>query len=280
VCPPTCPVHNASSPADVSLPVFSRFVGEDSKFNTVEVEYHFTNKVGARVGYRYGNRQIKHTILAVANELFFPSNANRGDYATEPINPDGTCTFVGTVDEDADFDNVHEYSALFGFWIHPSSALRVNYDMELFSADDSPTRISPRKLQRYKGRVHYQPAGWANVSGTVNILESKNDVVDIFHREHDRNYGFTLMVDPRPRFGFEFGYNYDDIFSTTNICYVFAFVPPVASPLCASSGGAPFISGVSRYDNKINFGYANLVFRPVKRVTANLGYSLTSSSGN
>jgi hypothetical protein len=34
------------------------------------------------------------------------------------------------------------------------------------------------------------------------------------------------------------------------------------------------------YDNKINFGYTNITFKPVKRVTANLGYSLTSSSGN
>jgi hypothetical protein len=279
VCPPTCPAQGNSSPADISRPLFSRFLGEDAKFNTVEVEYEFTKRVGARVGYRYGNRQIKHSILEVANELFYPSNANRGDCATEPLNSDGTCSFTGTVDEDSSFDNVHEHSALFGFWIHPSSALRINYDMELFSADQSPTRVSPRKLQRYKGRAQYKPAPWASVSGTVNILESHNDVIDIFHREHDRNFGFAVMMDPKPRFGFEFGYNYDDIFSTTNICYVFAAVPPTGSTLCTGSGGAPFISGISFYNNKINFGYTNFRFKPVNRVTMNLGYSLTSSSG-
>src|SRR6266705_4335359 len=36
----------------------------------------------------------------------------------------------------------------------------------------------------------------------------------------------------------------------------------------------------SVYDNKINFGYFNIMFKPVKRVTANLGYNLTSTSGN
>ena len=280
VCPPTCPAHGSSAPADVSNPLFTRFLGEDAKFNTVEVEYDFTKRVGARIGYRYGNRQIRHSILATADELFFPSNANRGDCETEPLNADGSCSFSGVVDEDEDFDNVHEHSALFGFWIHLSSALRIVYDMELFSADEAPTRVSPRKMQRYKGRVHYKPTPWANVSGTVNILESHNNVIDIFHREHDRNFGFALSMDPRPRFGFEFGYNYDDIYSTTNICYVFAFVPPTGSTLCTGSGGAPFISGTSLYNNKINFGYTNFRFKPVKRVAMNLGYSLTSSSGD
>jgi len=114
----------------------------------------------------------------------------------------------------------------------------------------------------------------------VNLLESRNNVVDINHREHDRNYGFALMLNPNTRFGFEFGYNYHDIFSTTDICYVFGAVPPPGSVGCPGSGGPPFLPGVSLYVNKINFGYTNITFKPVKRVTANLDYSLTSSSGN
>jgi len=156
----------------------------------------------------------------------------------------------------------------------------MNFDMELFSADNSPTRTTPRNLQRYKTRINYKAKDWVSVSGTVNILESRNNVTDVLHREHDRNYGFTLALNPNPRVAFEFGYNYDDIFSTTNICYVFGFVPPPGTTTCAASGGAPFISGVSLYDNKINFGYMNFMFKPAKRVTANLGYNLTSTSGN
>lgn len=279
ICPPTCPVHSASSPADVNARLFSRFLGQDSKYNTVEVEYDFSRMFTARVGYRYGTREINESILALATELFYPSNALRGDCATGTANADGTCNFAGIVDQDAEVVNVHEHSALFGLAFHPSNALRINYDMELFSGDNSPTRITPRNLQRYKGRVQYKAREWAGVSGSVNVLESRNNVTDVLHREHDRNYGFALTLNPMPRFGFDFGYDYDDIFSTTNICYVFASTPPAGNPPCPASGGQ-FVGGLSLYENKINFGYANFTFQPIKRVTTRMGYSLTSSSGN
>ena len=101
---------------------------------------------------------------------------------------------------------------------------------------------------------------------------------EILHREHNRNYGFTLALNPRPKFGWEIGYNYEDVFSTTNICYVTTSTPPASSTLC--SAGAPYFSAVSLYKNKVNFGYTNFMFKPVPRVTANLGYALTSNSGS
>src|SRR5207253_2923671 len=85
---------------------------------------------------------------------------------------------------------------LFGIWARPTDQLRLNLDLELFSADHAPTRISPRNLQHYKVRVNYKPKGWMNVSGTTNILESRDNVTDILHREHNRNYGFTMMLHP------------------------------------------------------------------------------------
>ncbi|HEY7615792.1 MAG TPA: hypothetical protein VH744_03240, partial [Terriglobales bacterium] len=62
-CPPpftaaACPKHSNSSPADVANDTFVRFLGQNSKYNTIEVEYDFTRRVGARVGYRYGRRNI------------------------------------------------------------------------------------------------------------------------------------------------------------------------------------------------------------------------------
>ena len=278
--PAACPQHGSSAPADVSSPSYARFLGQDSKYNTIEAEYDISRHFGGRLGYRYGRRTIPVHWVTIANELFFPSNPNRGDCTGLPLNSDGTCSFSGEIDSEDDHIEVNEHSALFGLWAHPNDALRMNFDMELFSADNSPTRTTPRNLQRYKTRINYKAKDWVSVSGTVNILESRNNVTDVLHREHDRNYGFTLALNPNPRVAFEFGYNYDDIFSTTNICYVFGFVPPPGTTTCAASGGAPFISGVSLYDNKINFGYMNFMFKPAKRVTANLGYNLTSTSGN
>ncbi len=276
--PAACPLHGSSSPADVNNTTFTRFLGQDSKYNTFQVEYDFSRHFGGRVGYRYGHRTIPVRLLTTTSELFYPSNPNRGDCSGAPLNSDGSCSFAGEVDSAEDRVEVNEHSALFGVWAHPSDALRVNFDMELLSADDSPTRTTPRNLQRYKARVNYRPVQWANVSGTVNVLESRNNVTDVLHREHDRNYGFSLGLDPNARFSIEFGYNYDDIFSTTNICYVIGRTVPAGSDVC--SAGTPFLSGISLYDNKIHFGYMNFIFRPVKRVTANLGYNLTSTSGD
>jgi hypothetical protein len=276
--PSACPQHSSQSPADVSSILFTRFLQQDAKYNTVELEYDFSRRFGGRVGYRYGSREINHSILAVANELFFPSNPNRGDCVGLPLNPDGSCSFSGEIDSDSDVAKVAEHSGLLGLWARPTDALRLNFDMELFSADNAPTRITPRNLQRYKVRARFKPKDWISASGSVNILESRNNVTDILHREHDRNYGFTLMLNPNPKFGWEFGYNYDDVFSTTNICYVIGGTTPPGSTLC--SEGTPFLSGVSLYNNKVNFGYTNFMFKPVKRVTVNVGYNLTSTSGS
>jgi hypothetical protein len=273
-----CPQHGASAPADISSPSFVRFLGQDSKYNTFQLEYDFSRHVGSRIGYRYGRRTIPVRFSTIANETFFPSNPNRGDCTGLPLNPDGTCSFNAEVDSEDDRVEVSERSALLGVWAHPNDALRLNFDLELFSADNAPTRITPRNLQRYKTRINYKPRSWFNASGTVNILESRNNVSDILHREHDRNYGFAFGINPNQRFGIDFGYNYDDIFSTTNICYVIGGTVPAGSTLC--SAGTPFLSGISLYQNKINFGYVNFIFHPNKRVTTSLGYSLTSSSGD
>ena len=276
--PAACPQHGNSAPADVSSPAYSRFLGQDSKYNTFQLEYDFSRRFGARVGYRYGRRTIPVRFGTIANETFFPSNPNRGDCTGLPLNADGTCSFSGEVDSGNDLIEVDEHSGLFGFWAHPNDALRANFDLELFSANNAPTRITPRNLQRYKTRINYKPRTWMTASGTVNILESRNNISDILHREHDRNYGFAIGLNPNQRFGVDFGYNYDDIFSTTNICYVIGGTVPAGSNLC--SAGTTFLSGISLYVNKINFAYANFTFRPVKRVTTSLGYSLTSSSGD
>jgi hypothetical protein len=275
--PVVCPQHSSSSPADQSSTVFERFLGQDSKYNTIDLEYDFSRRLGGHLGYRYGHRRIPESLLTTTSELFFPTNPNRGDCATQPLNPDGSCSFSGVIDQDTEEILVNEHSGLFGLWARPSDALRLSFDLELLSADNAPTRITPLNLQRYKARGTYKPKDWLNLSGTVNILESRNNVPDVFHREHNRNYGFGLTMIPKERYALEFGYNYNDVFSTTNVCFTVGNTPPPGSTLC---GTAPFILAPSIYTSKIHFGYASFMFKPMKRVTTSLGYSLVSTSGN
>lgn len=279
-CPPpytaaTCPQHNASSGADVTQDHRWDFLGQNSKLNTFELEYDFTRRLTGHVGYRYETRAITNNQVDFADLTWYPSLATRGGCTT--ILTDGSCQTTTTLSSNEVID-VHAHSVLAGFSARPTDKFRTSFDFELFSADNAPTRISPRNLQHYKGRANYKPKPWLDISGTVNVLESRDNVPEILHREHNRNYGFTTSLNPKPRFGFEFGYNYDDVYSTTNICYVTTSTPPANSTLC--SAGAPYFSAVSLYSNKVQFGYTNFMFKPAPRVTANVGYNLTSTSGS
>ncbi len=284
-CPPpftaaTCPQHSAASSADVILDQQLTFLKQDQKLNTFELEYDITHRIMAHIGYRYEHRTIINSSNDTSLQTFFPGPtaalAARGNCAGQPIQADGTCSVVVT-DDGVDAIEISGNSLIFGISARPTDQWRLTFDTELFSADNALTRISPRNLQRYKGRVSYKPHNWLSLAGTVNVLESRNNVATILHREHNRNYGFTASLDPKPQYGLEFGYNYDDIFSTTNICYVITTTAPPANPVC---GGAALIQSPSFYTEKINYAYTNIMFKPVKRVTANIGYNLTSTSGS
>ena len=105
------------------------------------------------------------------------------------------------------------------------------------------------------------------------------------------------MAVPNDKVSLDFSYNYNDVFSRTNVCYVFPTATPPAppatiSPECALAGGlAPpqppvvlpttyFYDDVSFYNSKGHFVSANVMWKPVRRVTTNLGYTGTFTNGN
>jgi hypothetical protein len=85
---------------------------------------------------------------------------------------------------------------------------------------------------------------------------------------------------PEKWWGIDFGYDYNDIDSRTNICFTLTVTPlPPGSTACPNPGGSQTTSAVSAYDNKLHFAFFNVVLRPVKRVTTRFGYSISSTSG-
>jgi hypothetical protein len=271
----SCPQHSAGSGADVTQDQRFSFLRQNSKTNTFELEYDFTRRITGHLGYRYESREIKNNFFDFQNLTFYPTLPNRGACAGVTLVND-VCTTTAT-DGDNETVDIHAHSLLAGFTARPTDKLRATFDFELFSADNAPTRISPRNLQHIKGRANYKPKSWLDISGTVNVLESRDNIPTVLHREHNRNFGFATSITPKPRFGVEFGYNYDDVYSTTNICYVLTSTPPTDSTVCG--GGTPYFSAVSLYTDKVNFGYANFMFKPAPRVTVNLGYNVTSTTG-
>jgi hypothetical protein len=283
-CPPpftaaTCPQHNASSGADVVVDVLNQFLKQFIAINTFEAEYQFTPHISGYVGYMFERREITDNDSDLQFQTFFPGPtaalANRGACAGQPLAANGTCTVL-VPDSGSDFVRINGQSAIFGFAARPSSKLRFSFDTELYYADNVFTRISPRHLQWYKGKVLYKPTEWWNLGGAVNIRENSNNTSDIGNKQHNRSYAINSVLAPaEAKWGLDLSYDYDDLFSQTNICFVATPVP--ANSL---SCGTPFLSGVSVYSEKTNVGTGSIYLKPTRRVTAAVGYTVTSATGS
>ncbi|PYX92417.1 MAG: hypothetical protein DMG67_06915 [Acidobacteria bacterium] len=278
-CPPpftaaTCPQHNTSSSADVVQDTWNDFLRQNEKVNTFEVEYDFTRRISAHVGYRYENREITHNISDIQIQSFFPTLPNRGVCVGLPV-VNGVCTATVIVGDNNTVP-IHAHSALAGFAARPTDAFRISFDTEIFYADKTFTRITPRHLQQYKLRSTYQPKDWLNFGLSVNIRENRNDTADIGNLQHDRSYAFTTTIAPvNATWGLDLSYDYNDIFSQTNICFVATPSPPTAL-----SCGAPFLSGISTYKDRSHYGAGSIYFRPINRLTTAVGYTVTSTAGS
>jgi hypothetical protein len=281
------PVHNASSAPDISFAVSSLFLKQDEKTNLAELEYQFSPRLGVRGGFRYRHRSIDDNDFETTTEIFFPSNANRGDCALAGgVLPDG-CTAIGggafafaTPGPTASPDEtlINEYSGLFGIWARPVNHWKISFDTELMSADNSFTRISPRQTQEYRLRTTYKPADWMNLSGSVTLWEGRNNVFEVNNLQHNRVYAFSAGFQPNEKVGLELGYDYNDVFSQILICFTSSAV--VTGPATVSCTGVPgLVQQLSTYTNKSNFGYFDASWTPTRRLTARLGANLTGTSG-
>jgi len=288
--PSGTPTHGSSSPADLVNETFSTFIGQDTKMNTFQVLYDFSRRYTGRIGYRWARRSITEFVGEGVDELFFPNRAIRGDCnvgsSSSPIqnpdctlNPDGSLTFTQELEfESPNKTQISEYSLLLGITARPVDQVRMTFDSELFWADHAFTRISPRRLQRYKIRTNYQPSPWASFNLSINLVQWRDPVVLIDHRQYTRMVGLGMALERSEKWGFDFGYDYEENFSVTNICYALSGTPTGAT-VCPVSGSPSPISGLSRYKAKNHFGYFDTRWQPFKRLTTRLGYSLVSVDG-
>ena len=275
--PGTTPTHTSSSPADITVANYALFLGENDKTNEFRVEYDFTRRLGASIGYRYGRRFIHHADALAEDLTFYPSLPNRGACAGVALNTDGSCS-VSTSDSGEDDFPINEHTGLLAVWAHPTDNLRLNFNMSLMSADNFITRISPTHQQQYRARASYAPNSKVNVGATVNILERRNpfELVNNF-LGHVRDYGMNVMVAPNDRVSLNLAYNFSDFLEHQNVCFASA-APPAGSFTCLAGGGLQ--EALGNYNNQTNFGTVLVLFRPVNRVHASVGYNVTDTNGN
>ncbi len=105
------------------------------------------------------------------------------------------------------------------WFCRPTPQLRANFNADFMYADNSFTRISPRQLQHYRMRTAYNPHPWLSFNGTINILESRDNVETVNHLFHNRDFSFATVITPSEKWSINLNYAYDDIFSTTLECY-------------------------------------------------------------
>jgi hypothetical protein len=257
-CTGTCTLLtslSATTPTTTPIVALSSF-NQSWKRNQTELAWDVSKKVGARIGYRYGDRDFNHF----------------NDYL-----PGDLDHFVGL-----------EKTALLGFWARPTHTLRLNFDLEHTNYNSVFVRMSPRKEARYRFQTTYTPRPWAVLGGSINILKQSNADIETQYVGHNQNYGLTASLAPRERFGLDLAYNFNSVIQNALICFndtpptgvILPFVAGAANNDCAGNDTSNNLLANSYYTNHTNFGMTTIRFKPEKRVTANLGYSITSVEGS
>jgi hypothetical protein len=287
-----CPSHSNSSGADVAAEFFLHTLKENSKYNTVLVEFDPLPFFGVRGGYRLAKRNVLQSNYEYGTLTFYPGNATRGGACTDVDPVTGICTEetpapASADDFDTDTWEITQHSLLAGFWATPLQGLRLNGDLEYLHGNRALTRISPTDFTSLKLRASYKLRRWLNLGGVVNTLQGRNNdeeenagfpsgIEEPERRQHSRTYGLNFGIRPREWLNVDLGWSYNDVFSITGNCFTAGTLNPAGITACA----APNVPTIWRYESDSNSGYLNLYVKPVRRVTAMLGYDITSVDGN
>jgi len=255
VCTATC---NLLTPLSATAPETSNTLTQASFnqtwiTNQTQVAWDISKKVGTNLGFRYSDQVFKH--------------------------------FNDFLPGDEDYFAIHGYTELFGFWARPIHALRLNFNQEYTSFDNVIVRISPRRQSQYRFQAGYTPRPWAVLGGSINIFQQSNGDSFTNYQGHNRNYGLTASLAPNERFALDLAYNYNDVMQNALICFNDTPPPGVSLPFvnnaasCAANDSSNPLLANSYYTNHTNFGMFTVRFQPIKRLTLNLGTSITSVDG-
>jgi len=318
----TCPNHTASSAADMVDAYNWNFLKQDMKTNTFKLDYEFSQRVNAYIGYLYDHREIVQSSQTYTTaDIYDPGGATgtAGNYflaargncalvagvlpAACAVNANGSITFTPTTAVPApttDTLAIDENALLAGFTARPMDALRLNGELTYGYSDAAFTRISPRHVQGYKAKATYTPKPWASLDGAVAIHDNQDDVATVSNIEHDRSYSFTTTLMPNAKLAVSFGYNYWDVYTQADICFNYSITATYAGPPAASvpvstsppgvdtaactipnaSVGAAGLEALSTYSSADHFAHADVMWKPAKRITADMGYGGSFVRGN
>ncbi len=205
----------------------------------------------------------------------------------------------------------HENGLLLGTVIQPSRALRVNINYDSANSkyasgasvlaepstalallpSNSFTRVAPDKTYHLRARATIKPAKWLNFAIAGSDYSGKNDDPQINHFEHSHDVSFATSVMPMEGLSLDFNYAHDDVFSETDICYVYAANANAPLPAgaantgtCVNSatnpeGATSLYLGSGRYDAPANFYSGQVNYSPSRYFRINGGVRLNEVNG-
>ncbi|MDT8067851.1 MAG: hypothetical protein ROO76_06750 [Terriglobia bacterium] len=289
-------VLTTSSGGNVTDENFIYYYGQRTVSNTTLLEVDANRLFSAHIGFRYGNRRYNDKDNSYSTTIYYPYNLWTG--STLVAQPGGTVTTEPA--GDAGEVLIHEKTLLAGVILRPVDAWRVNADFEFVNNDEAFTRIAPTTLFVFRGRSSYRVSKDVNVSGSMSLRQGSNDVSpagfisapEQDHRDHAYSYNGNVNYTPNDRFALDLGYTFNDIYSNTGSCLPvstrpsvipaeggalsYCYDPTAATPTPTTGDYAVVV----RYKERINTGYFNLMFKPVKRVALSVGYDISSNSGS
>lgn len=294
-----CPQHVSGSPADVVQETNSRFLGRNELTNTIQFEYDFSQRVSAYIGYEYSRRKISDQIgFLNETEIYFPGGTG-GTAANFYLAARQDCTLVGgvlpaecTLNADGSITeflpsggdtergvmaDINGHTLIIGANARPIDKLQIIADLSFGAYDGTFVRTDPRQLQTYKVHGMYKPTGWANIDGSIEIRENRDNVALVNNLEHDRMYNFTVTLVPNSRLAVDFGYSFWDVYTQALICFPYN-TGTGAQPGCPQGIidlGQPTTetSTLFVFGSNNHYAFGDVMWKPYKRVTATLGYS-------
>lgn len=207
----------------------------------------------------------------------------------------------------------HENTGLFGAVIQPSRAVRVNVNYDMMKSayasgsaveaetaalpallpGNTFTREAPDRFYHIRVRMTAKPVRWLDLAAAVSDYKARNDDPMVNHAEHNDDLSFAASFHLSEQFSVDFNYAYDNVYSSTNLCYI--FTANANAPLPANAynmgscttanspagfgGSSSLYLGFGTYSVPANFYSVLLNYSPGKRVRFNGGIRFNDLSG-
>ena len=277
--PPTVLTHGSSSAADITNEVNVNMIGQKTYQNDFQLQYDVSRYFGLRAGFVWSQNTIQpgNSSQAALGDIYYPNTPNRGNCVGLPLNPDGSCTFVGEITPwGSPTTEINRYSAVFGAWYRNGKGTHANIDAQFGSADNWIYRIDPTSFFNVKGNISYAPQPWLMLGANFVFQQGKNNAADINYNQHNYVAMANATITPGKHWGLDLAYNFDAIQQNTILCFEGSVVPPGSVPCL---GDSSLMQTYAVYQTHTQYGYFALTLTPVERVTLRLGYNIVDNQG-